>query len=352
MAALRWILLLAGLVFLAGLASWEMRRSRHARRELSDASQGGSGAARGEPELGQLPEELAGRSHLSGTGFGADGGRLIGAMPPVVQLPPDSDAADADVAGADVAAVAAATDAAADAAATDAAATGAAAAPAGPVDIPPLGELDEALIATDVGVAASLAGDPSLMDGTALDEPAPAQGEPTLPAPGPLPEAAVQPAQPAPLRVDWPPDGERQIIALRLVAASEQRLSGRSTRQALAACGFVHGRYGIFHQPGADGRALLSCASLSKPGIFDPAAMDFQRFSGLSVFAVLPGPLPAAEALDQLLATGAELSQRLQALLQDEQGRALDEPRIAQLRDSVRPLPAAATGEQPAEPTA
>ena len=80
--------------------------------------------------------------------------------------------------------------------------------------------------------------------------------------------------------------------------------------------------------------------------------MDFQRFAGLSLFTVLPGPLPAAAALDQLLVTGEELAQRLQALLQDEQGNSLDEPRIAQLRDSVRPLSAGATGEQPAEPTA
>jgi FtsZ-interacting cell division protein ZipA len=310
MAPLRWILLLAGLVFLAVLAIWEMRRSRQARRELSDAPQGGSGVARGEPELGQLPEELAGR----------DTGRLISVAPPVVQLPPDSDAVEADAIAnaedttdalnaADAADVAAdtvadaAADAIADAAATGTAATGAAEAPGGEA----------------------------------------------------APPAPAEPADIPPLRVDWPPDGERQIIALRLVAASEQRLSGRSTRQALAACGFVHGRYGIFHQPGADGRALLSCASLSKPGIFDPATMDFQRFSGLSVFAVLPGPVPAAAALDQLLATAVELSQRLQALLQDEQGRVLDEPRIAQLRDSVRPPAATVTdehGEQPAEPTA
>ena len=33
MANLRWILLLAGLVFLAALAAWEMRRPRQARRD-------------------------------------------------------------------------------------------------------------------------------------------------------------------------------------------------------------------------------------------------------------------------------------------------------------------------------
>ncbi len=63
--------------------------------------------------------------------------------------------------------------------------------------------------------------------------------------------------------------------------------------------------------PTADGRALLSVASLSKPGVLDPQTLDFQRLAGLNLFTVLPGPLPPAAALDHLLETARELSQRL-----------------------------------------
>jgi FtsZ-interacting cell division protein ZipA len=122
-------------------------------------------------------------------------------------------------------------------------------------------------------------------------------------------------------------------------------MSGRTVRLALGACGFEHGRFGIFHQPGADGRALLSAANLSKPGIFDLPNMDFQRFSGLSLFAVLPGPLPPAAALDHLLDTAQDLAERLRARLQDEQGLTLGAPQLETLRQTVQDLTAAERAE-------
>jgi FtsZ-interacting cell division protein ZipA len=152
---------------------------------------------------------------------------------------------------------------------------------------------------------------------------------------------------PRPAVVDWPPESERHIISLRIAALSHERLSGRVVRQALGACGFEHGRFGIFHQPGADGRALLSAANLSKPGIFDLPNMDFQRFSGLSLFAVLPGPLPPAAALDHLLDTAQDLAERLRARLQDEHGMSLGAEQLEALRRTVQDLTTAAP-----EPTA
>src|SRR5690606_29251675 len=104
----------------------------------------------------------------------------------------------------------------------------------------------------------------------------------------------------------------------RLVAGSPERLPGRTVRLALAAEGFVHGRYSIFHKPGPGGRATISVASLNKPGTFDPQSMDAQRFSGLNLFTVLPGPLPAEQAFDELLAAARGLNDRLQGALQDE----------------------------------
>lgn len=162
------------------------------------------------------------------------------------------------------------------------------------------------------------------------------------PTPTPTPGAGTVSAAPnltgaaSPVSVEWPPEGQRQILSVRIVAAAGERLSGRAVRLALAACGFVHGRYRIFHQPAADGRALLSCASLSRPGNFDAAAMDFQRYAGLSLFTVLPGPLAGPAALERLLETAHDLALRLHAQLQDERGAPLDALCIAQLRASVR----------------
>jgi cell division protein ZipA len=94
----------------------------------------------------------------------------------------------------------------------------------------------------------------------------------------------------------------------------------------------VHGPYRIYHQPAADGRALLSCANLTTPGDFDPLTLDFQRLTGLSMFCVLPGPLPPSAALEHLLETADDLAQRLRAELADERGAPLDAARVATLR--------------------
>jgi len=165
-------------------------------------------------------------------------------------------------------------------------------------------------------------------------------GESALAAVTPLAGELARPAV-----VEWPPESERHILSVRIASLSHERMSGRQVRLALGACGFEHGRFGIFHQPGADGRALLSAANLSKPGIFDLQNMDFQRFSGLSLFAVLPGPLPPAAALDHLLDTAQDLAERLRARLQDEQGLTLGASQLDALRRTVQDLTAA-------EPTA
>jgi cell division protein ZipA len=82
----------------------------------------------------------------------------------------------------------------------------------------------------------------------------------------------------------------------------------------------------------ADGRTLLSAASLTKPGSFDLATRDSTRFLGINLFAVLPGPLPGRDAVDKLLLAGHTLAQRLKGELLDSQGQPLTEARLAEMR--------------------
>ena len=116
---------------------------------------------------------------------------------------------------------------------------------------------------------------------------------------------------------------------------SPERFAGRAIRTALVAEGFVLGRFSIFHKPDAQRRAVLSAASLSKPGVFDLETIDTQRFSGLNLFAILPGPRPPREAFEDLLACARNLNERLQGALQDERGGPLTPTRLAALRDSM-----------------
>ena len=135
--------------------------------------------------------------------------------------------------------------------------------------------------------------------------------------------------------VEWPPDEQRRIVALRLVAPQPERFAGRSLRQALAAEGFVLGQFSIFHKPDEERRAVLSAASLTRPGTFDAETMDSQRYGGLSLFAVLPGPKAPPQAFDELVITARSLNERLHGVLQDERGSPLTPQRIAVLRERL-----------------
>jgi len=158
----------------------------------------------------------------------------------------------------------------------------------------------------------------------------PASGEPVFDAALPQLPAGT------PLVVDWPAAHERRILALRLVAPQRERFPGRSLRQALAAEGFLLGQFAIFHKPDDERRAVLSAASLTRPGTFDMDTMDSQHYGGLSLFAVLPGPKPARQAFDDLVFAARNLNERLHGVLQDEQGTPLTPARVEQLREQLR----------------
>jgi FtsZ-interacting cell division protein ZipA len=270
MADLRWILLLAGLVFLAALAAWELRRPRQARRDVLTPPISPPG--RSEPAIGEL-------EHVD-----------TEPSVPMPSIPMHASPGNPRV----------------------------------PVLAPPRVDLP-ALEPEELAV------EPEPVTAVCIEQSPPA----AVVAEGmqPMPSAV-----PVPPIVEWPPESERHIISVRVVGVNPDRMSGRPLRQALAACGFVHGRFGIFHQPGVDGRTLISAANLSKPGVFDPGNMDFQRFRGLGLFAVLPGPLPPAATLDHLLDTAGDLAQRLHARLLDEQGQPLDEVRLEALARTVQDM--------------
>jgi cell division protein ZipA len=158
---------------------------------------------------------------------------------------------------------------------------------------------------------------------------APVVGEKKASELPPPPPGGVKPI------VEWPPEDQRTLVSLRLVARPPERFRGNLLRQALAAEGFVLGDLDIFHKPDASNRAVLSAASLTKPGTFDLETMDIQRFTGLNLFAVLPGPKTPQKAFEDLLLTARMLNERLEGALQDERGGPLTPMRIQALRDAL-----------------
>jgi cell division protein ZipA len=156
---------------------------------------------------------------------------------------------------------------------------------------------------------------------------------PPAPAgPGASPPAAK------PAAAEPPPEATQRILALRITAAASSPFEGRSLREAIAAAGLEFGRYKVFHRLHLDGEPVFSLASLKEPGTFDPATMDGMSYRGVAMFAVLPGPLAPAEALEQMLEAARGITERLGGLLQDDRGAPLTMKRIEQLRADVAGL--------------
>jgi cell division protein ZipA len=177
----------------------------------------------------------------------------------------------------------------------------------------------------------------------------PARSEPYIGQDDSISAVRVLEEQQAPrgpdLVLDWPSEKERRIVTLRVIPRVETRFQGRGVRQAFSAAGFWHGPLDIYHLPDDDGRVVVSAAALAQPGTFDPSIMDSQRFSGLNLFAVLPGPKPESETFDELVHAARQLAERLDGTIADQHGEELTAQRIARLRQSLEPSAARASGE-------
>ena len=55
----------------------------------------------------------------------------------------------------------------------------------------------------------------------------------------------------------------------------------------------------------------------------------------MSLFAVFPGPLPAPQAFDELLACARRLGDKLGCVLQDDTGSSLTGQRVLSLREDL-----------------
>ena len=203
-----------------------------------------------------------------------------------------------------------------------------------PLEDPPVVLLDAALQIDTGGelVDESPTAELPVLSRPAVDVPA---GPPQAGGSG-VPDAVAPLGRPAAMEpiVEWPPEESRHIVALRLVAPAE-RFPGRALRQALAAEGFLPGKFEIFHRPDATRRAVVSAASLTRPGTFDAENMDSQRYAGLNLFAVLPGPRPGQQALDELVEVAQNLCERLQGELQDARGEALTAETLQAMRAAL-----------------
>ncbi|HEX3912432.1 MAG TPA: cell division protein ZipA C-terminal FtsZ-binding domain-containing protein [Steroidobacteraceae bacterium] len=134
---------------------------------------------------------------------------------------------------------------------------------------------------------------------------------------------------------------QQKIVTVRVCAPGEVRWPGTTLLSALELHGLAYGRYQVFHRRHVDGRSLFCVASLIEPGTFDVARMASEEFRGITLFAVLPGPVEPLLTVDELLSAARGLAQELSGMVQDGKGLPLSPQRAAALRDDVARFQAA-----------
>lgn len=300
MTELRWILLVAGLVLIAGIYAWGLRsRSRAGRTEDVETrpavfTGGAAGFERSEPEIAASDLETEEERRLS---VPAASRRLE----PSISL----DDSLGGEAGADI-------------------------------------DFDDG-VTTAPGIKArrepTLSPRPEPVATSGRIEPA---LRPRAAPPAIEPEVVTSSPRAAPAATPAPPAGEakpsrgaQRIFALRVTATPPERFDGRALLEALQAESLAFGRYDIFHRLHTDGRPIFSVASLKEPGRFDQQAMPATQYPGIALFAVLPGPVEAAEAFDEMLFTARALATRLTGTIGDERGVPMTATRVAAFREEV-----------------
>jgi cell division protein ZipA len=179
-----------------------------------------------------------------------------------------------------------------------------------------------------------------------LDIPMMVQVDPTLQL-APAPVTMVTPGrvptlQPAAIERSSAPAAhganaaeQQKIVTVRVLAVGDARWPGATLLSALELHGLAYGRHQVFHRRHVDGRSLFCVASLIEPGTFDVARMSCEEFRGVTLFAVLPGPVEPLLTVDELLGAARGLAQELSGMVQDSKGMPLSPQRAAALRDDI-----------------
>jgi cell division protein ZipA len=308
MPELRWILVVVGLLLLASLWLWETRRRHRQEEDDLDADETPAAPAAGRRPNGVAKGRQAPTAELPPIRASRQARTDFGRNPPVVEFPGGMEP-ELPRAGPDTAFV--------------------------PPSVPyremqheTLQEIPEELRDLPRGDEVEAARRQPWVSTQPIDRTGLQAGNGQ---PGEAPAAAAQGAAAEPVRDEAP---SQRIVALRLIAA-RGRWPGRTVIEALQAEGLSFGKYSIYHRQRDDGKSIFFVASMIEPGSFDLEDIDAHTYPGISVFAVIPGPLDAPTTFDLMLSTARRLAERLAGHLQDEQGSTLTAQRILNLREEL-----------------
>ena len=167
----------------------------------------------------------------------------------------------------------------------------------------------------------------------------PAAEQATADAPGRRIPADVASEVGASEKTDAIDENERPEDVLILHVAADQavgRFNGRELGEAFAELDLSFGPQGIYHREAGIGAPMFSVVNRLKPGTFDPERMDELRTPGLTLFMQLPGPDQPMVAFRAMSDCARKLAERLGGHLEDERHEAVTPQILSRYEKRVR----------------
>jgi cell division protein ZipA len=135
------------------------------------------------------------------------------------------------------------------------------------------------------------------------------------------------------------PQEEEKILVLHVQAPEGEVFLGVDLEAVLEELGMRFGDMDIYHLKLSDGQrehTLFSLANMVKPGTFDPEQMHAFTTPGVSLFLRLPGPCNPVESFEAMLTCADRLAERLGGRVLDASRSTLTPQGRQHTREEVR----------------
>lgn len=136
----------------------------------------------------------------------------------------------------------------------------------------------------------------------------------------------------------WQDAGEK-LIVLHVTAGKGYVFTGPPLIDALERVGLEHGMHAIYHRM-VDAQSgptpMFSVANMVEPGTFRPEEADQLETPGVALFLQLPGPFDGLTAFEQMLEAARRLADQLGGQLLDRQRCDLTTQAIEHIREDLR----------------
>lgn len=144
---------------------------------------------------------------------------------------------------------------------------------------------------------------------------------------------SAEPAEPA----GPPPDPPEKVIVLYLRARDNRKVVGVELLNAAMKSGMEFGDMQIFHRlVEGQSQPVFSMANLENPGTFDKESWPTLETRGMTLFLGLPGPMPALDAWNAMVATSRRMAELLHLDVLDQAQAHFTRQREGEIREELR----------------